>query len=468
MHLTNLPNAFIDASSRKKAIPVFCVPPSPNKLNLPHLNNAQRNVLKAQNWKQTVKNFALIPNDKGELASVVFVLESEDEYTSLELSLGHLPARLPAGTYELKLENYSQDFAALSWLLGAYKFETYKSNPSQKDVRLKLPKEVDHTRVTALADGVWLGRDCINTPANDFGPEELENVSRRLAKIHKAKIQVITGDALLKQNFPLIHTVGRASTRAPRLINISWGDKKAPLITLVGKGICYDTGGLNIKPGNSMSLMKKDMGGAATTLALAHMIMSVKLPIHLRVLIPAAENSVSGNAFRPGDVLPSRNGMHVEIGNTDAEGRLVLADALALAGEENPDHIMTFATLTGAARIALGTDLPAFYSTDDLFADDVIQTSMVINDPVWRMPFWQPYNKLLKSKIGDINHIASTPFAGSITAALFLKRFVNDRQTYSHFDMYGWTPSERPGKSYGGEPQCARAVFEVLEKKYAT
>lgn len=311
-----------------------------------------------------------------------------------------------------------------------------------------------------------MGRDLINTPANDFGPAELEQAARKLARAHGAKIKVITGDVLLKQNFPLIHAVGRASDRAPRLIDFSWGPARAPKITLVGKGITYDTGGLSIKPTPAMVLMKKDMGGAAAVLTLAAMIMTSKLRVRLRVLIAAADNAISGNAFRPGDVLQSRNGITVEIGNTDAEGRLVLADALALADKEKPDVLLTMATLTGAARVALGPDLPPFYSTDDEFAERVLAGGVRVDDPVWRMPFWQPYDKTLRARTGDVNHISDGPFAGSITAAMFLKRFVAKADAYAHFDIYGWVPRAKPARPEGGEPQGARALFDAFERIY--
>ncbi|MEM7621002.1 MAG: leucyl aminopeptidase family protein [Pseudomonadota bacterium] len=466
-YIKDLSELLIDATSRKKTIPIWCVQPSSKKINIPYLNDTQKDWLKNREWSQKAKNYALIPDDKGGLDGVVFVPEQMDHNSRTTLSFGQLPPNLPNGNYELVGEYGDENFAVLSWLLGCYKFQNYLSSPTSKTITLKLPKNVDRERSLAQAEAMWMGRDIINTPANHFGPEELETVCRDLAKYHKAKLKVCVGDKLLKENFPLIHAVGKASTRAPRLMNMHWGDKTNPLVTLIGKGICFDTGGLNIKTGNHMLLMKKDMGGAATTLALAHMIMSAQLPIQLRVLIPAAENSIAGNAFRPGDILPSRQGMNVEIGNTDAEGRLVLADALALASEENPEHIMTFATLTGAARVALGADLPAFFCSDDNFSEKVISSSMEWADPVWRLPFWQPYDSLLSSNIADVNHISSGGFAGAITAALFLKHFVPKKTMYSHFDLYGWTPNAKPGRPKGGEPQGARAVFETLERIYA-
>lgn len=465
-YLHDLAKFIIDPSSRKKTCPIYCVPPSADLADLEDLTQTQKAWLKTSEWRPDLGTFALIPDEKGGLAAVVLVCQSASTDSLAALTLGRLPALLPQGIYHIEGDYGDEALAVISWLLGAYAFQNYKAKRNEKQISLKLPKNVDKDYITAQAEAVWFGRDLINIPANDMGPEELESAARLLAKKHKAKIKVIAGDKLLKENFPLIHTVGRASSRPPRLIDMQWGTQNHPLITLIGKGICYDTGGLNLKPGNYMSLMKKDMGGAATVLALAHMIMSEKLPIRLKVLIPAAENSVSGNAFRPGDILPSRNGMTVEIGNTDAEGRLVLADALTFAAENQPDHLMTFATLTGAARVALGPDLPAFYCTDKSFADAVIKSSLKVSDPLWQMPFWQPYDDMLKSKVAQVNHISSGGFAGSITAALFLKRFVKTGPIYSHFDIYGWVPSTKPGKPFGGEPQAARAVFEVLAKTY--
>ncbi|MEL7240392.1 MAG: leucyl aminopeptidase family protein, partial [Planctomycetota bacterium] len=280
-----------------------------------------------------------------------------------------------------------------------------------------------------------------------------------------ADVSVITGDDLLDQNFPMIHTVGRAADRAPRLIDMAWGNG-GPKLTLVGKGVVFDTGGLNIKPGNSMMLMKKDMGGAAATLATARLIMETGLPVRLRVLIPAVENAVAGNAFRPGDVLPSHAGITVEIGNTDAEGRLVLADALSLADGDEPDLVISLATLTGSARVALGPDLPAFYATSDDVAAAMEKSAHDVHDPFWRMPFWDGYEGTLKSPVADVCHISTGPFAGSITAALFLRRFVKHAATYAHLDMYGWTPSAKPGRPAGGEAQCARAIHAYLSERY--
>ncbi|MEM7239957.1 MAG: leucyl aminopeptidase family protein, partial [Pseudomonadota bacterium] len=303
----------------------------------------------------------------------------------------------------------------------------------------------------------------INTPASDMGPDALEQATRYLASQFDADVSTITGDALLEANFPLIHTVGRAAARAPRLIELTWG--QGPEIALVGKGVCFDTGGLNLKPGNSMALMKKDMGGAACILGLAHMVMSAKLGVRLRVLIPAVENAVSGSSMRPGDILTSRKGLSVEVNNTDAEGRLVLADALAFACEGSPELVLDMATLTGAARVALGPDLPPLYTDDDELAADLSDGAEVMADPIWRMPLWPAYETDIEPEIADLDNAPTGGFAGSITAALFLKRFVNT-PAWAHFDIYGWAPKTRPGRPKGGECQASRAAFHMLKKRY--
>ncbi len=317
-----------------------------------------------------------------------------------------------------------------------------------------------------MADAATLARDLINTPANDMGPEELEQAARALAEKYGASFISIVGDELLAGNFPLIHAVGMASARTPRLIEFTWGDPKHPKVTLVGKGVCFDSGGLDLKPSSGMLIMKKDMGGAANVLALAQMIMDAKLKVRLRVLIPAVENSVAGNAFRPLDIFKSRKGVNVEIGNTDAEGRLVLADALALADEEKPDLLIDLGTLTGAARVALGPDLPPFYTDDEALAADVARHARTENDPLWRMPLWMPYDKWLDSKTADLNNAPGGAFAGSITCALFLKRFVEHAKSWLHVDIYGWTPTAKPARPEGGECQAARAIYKLLSERY--
>lgn len=368
----------------------------------------------------------------------------------------------------LRLEHHDQldmHLAAVGFGLGAYRFTAYRKASSQPPV-LHMPDGVDGDGVRREVEAVWLARDLVNTPAGDMGPDAIEAAAQKLAKRFKATFKSIVGDDLLAQNFPMIHAVGRASAVPPRLIDIRWGRRGAPRITLVGKGVAFDTGGLDIKPASGMRNMKKDMGGAANVLALASMIMDARLDVRLRVLIPAVENAISGNAFRPGDVLASRKGPTVEIGNTDAEGRLVLADALALADEEKPEMIIDMATLTGAARVALGPEIAPFYTTDEGFAAHIEEAADACADPVWRMPLWQPYASGLSSTVADMNNITTDGFAGSVTAALFLQRFVEHCKSWTHFDIFAWNPSAKPHAPVGGEAQGPRALYKALARLY--
>ncbi len=411
------------------------------------------------------KKQAVIPSAAGGIGSVAFGIGNNragEPCGPSALLLGQLAQTLPPAIYHLVGQAVDPTLAALAWGLGSYRFQRYKTAAKTAPSCLKWPTGCDRERVLAEIEAVWLGRDLINTPANDMGPDDIENAVRELALRHGATVAVTVGDDLITQNFPLIHAVGRASPRAPRLIDMTWGRADAPKVTLVGKGIVFDTGGLDIKPASGMLLMKKDMGGAAVALALAHMIMSQRLDVRLRVLIPAAENAISGNAFRPSDVIKSRLGMTVEIGNTDAEGRLVLADALALADEDEPAHLFAFSTLTGAARVALGPDLPAFFTDDETLATSIVTRGQAIGDPVWRLPFWRGYDRNLDSDVADLNNVSESPFSGAIVAALFLQRFVTRAPSFAHFDLYGWRPTMRPLGPKGGEPQVARAVFDVL------
>lgn len=376
--------------------------------------------------------------------------------------VGAAARKLPAKTYQLVTDLSPEDAeeVALGWLLESYRFDRYVK-PSAAPAMLVAPKGIDAERVQIIAAGEALSRDLINTPASDMGPVELEEAFRALAKQHNAKVSSIVGDDLISANFPMIHAVGRASTRAPRLLDMQWGDV-GPTLTLVGKGVCFDTGGLNIKPGSSMGLMKKDMGGAATVLGLAHMIMGLNLPLRLRVLVPAVENGIDGNAFRPQDILTSRKGLTVEINNTDAEGRLVLADALTLASEDAPDLLISMATLTGAARVAVGPDLSPFFTDNDGHAAALSAAAARVADPVWRLPFHEPYEKMIEPGIADLDNAPSGGFAGAITAALFLRRFVE--APYIHFDIYGWNPAAAPARPKGGVGMGARALLEALPK----
>lgn len=441
------------AKTRSKSVPIHVVS------DVKSLSADQKAWAKANGFSGQSGKVLLCADPKGLLASVLF------GKTDQPMDAGKLASSLPAGNYQFEGGLEDPHLASLGWILGAYRFTKY-NNKKKQGANLVLPKGVDAGDLIREAEASYLARDLINTPANDMGPAELENTIRTMGRKFKAHVSVIKGDALLKKNFPMIHAVGRASTDAPRLVDLKWGNANHPKVTLVGKGVIFDSGGLNIKPGNSMALMKKDMGGAANTIALAQMIMDAKLPVRLRLLVPAVENAISGNAFRPGDVLSSRKGISVEIGNTDAEGRLILGDALALGDEEKPDLMIDMATLTGAARVALGPDLLPFYTNDDELAHAISETSMDIYDPLWRMPLWDPYQKMLSSKIADVNHISTGGFAGSITAGLFLSRFVEHANSWVHFDIYGWTPSAKPWMPIGGEAQGIRTLFEVIKNKY--
>lgn len=418
---------------------------------------------RASGFEAKPGKIALLPGPDGALATVLFGVETGGRADPF--AVGRLPDALPEGTY--RLETFSGDaaLATLAWRLSGYRFGRYRENPAPK-ARLVAPEGVDAAEIDRIADAVAAGRDLVNTPANDLGPAEIEAAARALAGRFGATMSVVSGEAL-EQGFPLIAAVGRASPRAPRLIDMTWGDPGAPRVTLVGKGVVFDTGGLDIKPSAAMLLMKKDMAGAAVALAAAEMVMGAGLPIRLRVLVPTVENAIAGDAFRPGDVLASRKGLTVEIGNTDAEGRLILADALALADEEAPELLFDFATLTGAARVALGPDLPALFTEDDGLAADLAAMGLAVNDPVWRMPLWGPYAALLDSKVADLNNVSGGPFAGAVTAALFLRRFAPGAKAHIHLDLYGWNPGTKPGRPEGGEVQTARLVYALLKHRYA-
>jgi leucyl aminopeptidase len=407
----------------------------------------------------------LLPGADGSLAGVLFALERPEEPNKDLFWPGALPALLPAGAYRFATPAHDPRLAALAFALGAYRFARYRKQ-DEKELKLELPGNVDGEDLSRVVEGVTLARDLINTPANDLGPAELEAAARTLADRHGAKVRSVVGDHLLEENFPLIHAVGRAAARAPRLIDLTWGDASHPRVTLIGKGVCFDSGGLDIKPESAMLNMKKDMGGGASMLALAHMLMARGIKLRLRVLIPAVENVISGSAFRPRDVYRSRKGVTVEIGNTDAEGRLILADAMALADEDAPDLIADMATLTGAARVALGTEIPPFYTDDDALAAALADCAKSEQDPLWRMPLWRSYDALLESKVADVNNVASGNFGGSITAALFLRRFVAAAKAWLHFDIYAWNQTAKPGRPEGGECQAARALYALLVSRY--
>jgi leucyl aminopeptidase len=405
----------------------------------------------------------LLPHGEGAL--VLFGLDAPDASARDPFLPGRLPGVLPKGTYRFAESPSDARLAVLAFALGCYQFTRYRKG-DDKEIRLELPRGIDGEELSRVVEGVFLARDLINTPANDMGPADLEAAASALAGRHGATIRSIVGDELLAQNFPLIHAVGRAARGAPRLIDMRWGDEAAPKVTLVGKGVCFDTGGLDIKPDSAMLLMKKDMAGAATVLALAHMIMARGLALRLRVLIPAVENAISGDAFRPRDIYRSRKGLSVEIGNTDAEGRLILADALALADEETPDLLVDMGTLTGAARVALGPDVPPFYTHDEELAAAVARHASQENDPLWRLPLWRAYDTMLDSKVADLGNVGSGNFAGSIICALFLNRFVTAAKSWLHFDIYAWTPTAKAGRPEGAECQAARALYSYLAARY--
>ncbi len=378
-----------------------------------------------------------------------------------------LPDRLPPGRYRFAgtFSVWGATQLTLGWEYGSYRFSRYRK-PAAETPALVIPAGADLEYVRLAGEALAEARDLINTPANDLGPAELGEAVQRLALQHEAECRIIIGEDLLRQNFPLIHEVGKGSAREPRLIDMRWGKRGAPQVTLVGKGVCFDTGGLDIKPSAGMLLMKKDMGGAALTLALARMLMESDAPVQLRLLIPAVENSVSGRSFRPGDVLKSRQGLTVEVGNTDAEGRLVLADALAEADREEPELLIDLATLTGAARVALGPELPAIYSNPPELATELRQVGEQEADPMWPMPLWAGYDDDLASRVADLNNVSTTQFAGSIIGALFLKRFVTRTRDWLHADVYAWNAKERPGRPVGADPHTVRALYRLIRQRF--
>jgi leucyl aminopeptidase len=451
------------AKPREQGVPILFVTAGNFEDISKRLDEHARGFVRAAGFEPKPGKHLLVPDAAGKLAIVLFGLEPADDPAKDLFRPGALAGLLPAGTYRFANAPHDVRLAVLAFALDSYQFARYRK-PQARNVRLVLPEGVDGDDLTRVVEGVTLARDLINTPSNDMGPAELEDAARTLAKRLGAKVQVTSDNALAKQ-FPLVAAVGGGSARAPRLIDLAWGKDRDPKITLVGKGVCFDTGGLDIKSDTGMLNMKKDMGGAATALALGYMIMARKLKVKLRIIIPAVENSISGTSLRPGDIYKSRKGISVEIGNTDAEGRLILADALTLADENRPALIVDFATLTGAARVALGPEVTAFFTDDEALASELMRFGAAENDPCWRLPLWRPYDSMLDSKMADLNNVATGGQGGAITAALFLRRFVS-APSWLHLDIFAWTPSGKPGRPESGECQTARALYALLKKRY--
>jgi len=422
-----------------------------------------RRWVQGNGFKGRPGDLALIPGVESPRA--VFVIAGDGTSTDF-WRLASLPLRLPEGVWNVSESDAGiETRLALAWGVGAYQFTRYRK-ADRAPAQLVWPRRADRAAVQRAVDAAALARDLINTPAQDMGPFALAAAAVKMARDHKMRARVVVGEALLAGGYRLVHAVGRAAADAPRLIDLSWGDRKQPLVAIVGKGVCFDTGGLDIKSADGMKLMKKDMGGAAHALALAQMIVQAKLPVRLRVLVPAVENSIAGNALRPMDVITSKKGLTVEIGNTDAEGRLILADALDEACRDKPALLIDMATLTGAARVALGPDLPALFVNDDALAADLMQASAREADPMWRMPLWQPYRGRLKSAVADLNNVADGPMAGAVNAALFLQEFVAPGVPWIHLDLFGWNPWAAPGRPAGAQAQCLRALFALIEAKF--
>jgi len=443
-----------------QGIPLFIIDKNEYQTWLNQQNSQVQNWLKQTSYKG--EGLSLLPNSQGHLEQVLFVVTQPKHY----FSCGDLIQQLPQGQYLLKTEQQYQDAICFAWLVGSYKFDRYKKNEKSLPI-LSVANQSTVDSALKYAEATALTRDLINTPAADMMPEHLGDTAIEMAERFGANVTQIIGDKLLTENYPTIHAVGRASVHAPRLIDLTWGNKNHPKVTLVGKGVCFDSGGLDLKPAAGMRNMKKDMGGSAHVLGLAQLVMAHNLPINLRVLIPAVENAVSNNAFRPGDVITTRKGITVEIDNTDAEGRLVLCDALAEAENDQPELLIDFATLTGAMRVALGTELPGFFSTSDDVAAGITLAGNKNSDPVWRMPLHDAYKDMLKSQIADMTNCSTTPFGGAITAALYLQEFISDDTDWVHFDVMAFNVRHLSGRPLGGEAFGIRAVFDYLQNRYS-
>jgi len=445
---------------KEKSIPVIPAIASEFSTWLAEQPVLTKNWVNSTRFTAKPETFCLIPDSDGKISQVIVGVNNSNDFWTY----GLLPTALPSGIYHLAEINSSDSLtlAAIAWGLGAYQFTRYKL--SHKTIaQLIMPDNVDGNCVENIVRSIWLVRDLINIPTEDLGPAELAQAAIDLGKEFNATVGQIIGEDLLTKNYPAIHTVGRASNRAPRLIDLRWGEQHTFKLTLVGKGVCFDSGGLDIKSASNMLLMKKDMGGAAHALGLARMIMAANLPINLRVLIPAVENVIAGNAYKPGDVIKTRKGLTVEIGNTDAEGRVILCDALAEAATDNPNLLIDFATLTGAARVAVGTEIAAMFTDNDQLAEEITQQAKQAQDPIWQLPLFTPYRKLIDSSIADINNAGNSPYAGAITAGLFLKEFVPQHIPWIHFDLMAWNLSSKPGRPEGGEAMALRAIFNYLQ-----
>ncbi len=445
-------------TSGDQAIPLYLIPQNQWEEGLDFLTSVERNCFTLREFKGKIGDYCLISNADGLIDKVYIGSGSGNN----GLALANAALFLPANTYQIQGVVKQEDF--IHWALAQYSFQHYKKNEIKPRRLVVQPEELPN--LLALADAHFLVRDLINKPTNDLGPKELAEVVEQMALHYGAQFKQWVGNELLESNFPAIHAVGRASASEPRLLSLTWGNEQHPHVTLVGKGVCFDTGGLDLKPSSGMRFMKKDMGGAAHVIGLAQWIMARKLPIRLQMLVPAVENSVGPNAFRPGDVLTMRNGLTVEIHNTDAEGRLVLADALVLACEEQPELLIDFATLTGAARVSVGTEIVALFTNQDHLADDLTKISAQVTDPVWRLPLFSPYEESLRSQIADIANASDSPYAGAITAGLFLQRFVTKSVPWMHFDIMAWNLGNKPGKPEGGEAMGLRSVAEYLIQTY--
>ena len=457
-----MPALIAQRSNRRAPTPVEATDAAHLAVTRKRLSAAQRTWLDESGFDAKPGSLCLVPDASGKLARVLVGVDRRDSLSALAA----LPLALPTSEYVLAVESVplNTELAALGWALGAYQFTRYRHAK-----RPGSPLVVSAETVAALTpqiEATYFVRDLVNLPTEDLGPKQLADQIKAIGKTYKAKVREWVGDELLEDNFPTIHAVGRASHRPPRLVELSWGKATDPKVVLVGKGVCFDTGGLDLKPSDGMRWMKKDMGGAAHAIALAGLVMEAKLPVRLILLVPAVENAVAGNAMRPGDVVVTRGGHSVEVDNTDAEGRLVLCDALAYAAEQKPELIIDFATLTGAARVALGPDLPALFANDDALADTALACGNTVADPLWRLPLWRPYRKLLESYLADFTNAGASRHAGAITAALFMERFIPEGMPWLHLDTYAWNDGDRPGRPRGGEAMGLRAMFALLSKRY--